>query len=56
VLYDLDVEAAETCRSLGLPMARASTVNAHPRFIDALADAVVDVWERYRRGRVVMVG
>ena len=53
VLYDLDVEAAETCRAIGLPMTRASAVNAHPRFIDALADAVVDVWNRYRHGRAL---
>src|SRR5688500_14770619 len=26
VLYDLDVEAAEVCRTIGLPMARASAV------------------------------
>jgi protoporphyrin/coproporphyrin ferrochelatase len=50
VLYDLDVEAAEVSRTLGLAMARASSVNAHPRFIDALTDAVLDVWRRYERG------
>jgi ferrochelatase len=50
VLYDLDVEAAETCREIGLPMERASAVNAHPRFIDALADAVIEVIDRYRAG------
>ena len=51
VLFDLDVEAAEVCRALGLPMARAEAVNTHPRFIDALADAVIDVLDRYRDGR-----
>lgn len=51
VLYDLDVEAADTCREAGLAMARAEAVNAHPRFIDALADAVLDVWARYAEGR-----
>jgi len=56
VLYDLDVEAAEACRRMGLAMARASAVNVHPRFIDALADAVFDVWERYRRGVPIVVG
>jgi ferrochelatase len=50
VLYDLDVEAADVCRAIGLPMTRASAVNAHPRFIDALVDAVVDVRQRYQRG------
>jgi len=51
VLYDLDVEAAGVCREIGLVMERAQAVNAHPRFIDALADAVLDVWDRYAHGR-----
>ena len=51
VLYDLDVEAAETCRELGIAMARAEAVNVHPAFIGALADAVMDVYERYRHAR-----
>jgi hypothetical protein len=28
----------------------------HPRFIDALADAVLDVWTRYRGAVPLMVG
>ena len=56
VLYDLDVEAAAVAREIGLPMVRASSVNVHPRFIDALADAVSDVWNRYKRGRPVPLG
>ena len=51
VLYDLDVEAAETCREFGIAMARAEAVNVHPAFIAALADAVMDVYARYARGR-----
>jgi protoporphyrin/coproporphyrin ferrochelatase len=57
VLFDLDIEAASVCREIGLPIARASTVNLHPRFIDALAEAVLAVWRRYERGRpVAMAG
>jgi ferrochelatase len=56
VLYDLDVEAADACREIRLPMARASAVNAHPRFIEALADAVTDVVDRYREGVPVGLG
>jgi protoporphyrin/coproporphyrin ferrochelatase len=55
VLYDLDVEAAETCRELGIVMARGEAVNLHPRFIDALADTVVETYDRYRRGRPLTV-
>jgi protoporphyrin/coproporphyrin ferrochelatase len=40
VMYDLDLEAAQTCRELGLGFARAGTVNDHPTFIRALADLV----------------
>ena len=40
VLYDLDLEAAQTCRYLELNMVRAGTVNDHPTFIQALADLV----------------
>jgi ferrochelatase len=55
VLYDLDVEAADVCRAMDLPMTRASAVNAHPRFINALADAVIDLCQRYRNGRPLTI-
>lgn len=51
VLYDLDVEAAQVCRDVDLPMARAAAVNDHPAFLDTMADAVLDARERYARGR-----
>src|SRR5689334_3484118 len=41
VLYDLDIEAAAVCRDIRLAMARAKAVNDHPRFADAMADAVM---------------
>ncbi len=47
VLYDLDLEAAQTCRALGLNMVRSSSVNDHPAFLRALADLV-----RAKLGRV----
>jgi len=43
-------------RELGLPLVRAAAVNVHPRFIDALADAVADVWGRYRQGVPLPIG
>jgi ferrochelatase len=55
VLYDLDVEAAAVCRESGVAMARAKAVNDHPRFIDALADAVADTWRRYDHARPLQV-
>jgi protoporphyrin/coproporphyrin ferrochelatase len=51
VLYDLDVEAADVCRQVSIPMARARAVNDHPRFADAMADAVLQTIERYKPGR-----
>ena len=55
VLYDLDVEAAGTAQELGMAFARAESANVHPRFIDALADTIVDVWTRYEHGRPLTV-
>ena len=48
VLYDLDIEAAQTARSLGLPLARARAANDHPAFIDALAACVRQARDRAR--------
>jgi ferrochelatase len=56
VLYDLDVEAADVARSLGLPLARASAVNDHPQFIGALAGAVMETVSRYAPGRPLQIG
>ena len=47
VLYDLDCEAADVCRSIGLPMVRAEAVNADPQFLDMMADVVLDTIRRY---------
>ncbi len=41
VLYDLDVEARARARELGLHLERTASLNASPRFIDALADLVL---------------
>jgi ferrochelatase len=51
VLYDLDIEAAEVCREIGLPMVRAQAVNDHPLFLDMLADVVLGVCRRYEHAR-----
>jgi ferrochelatase len=51
VLYDLDREAADVCREIGLPMARAEAVNDDPLFIDMMTDVVLKTMRRYERGR-----
>lgn len=51
VLYDLDREAAETCREAGIEMRRAAAVNDHPAFLDMLADVVRGTVRRYAGGR-----
>jgi ferrochelatase len=51
VLYDLDHEAAETCRELGIEVRRALTVNDDPLFLELMADVVRSTVSRYRRGR-----
>jgi ferrochelatase len=40
VLYDLDEEAQQIARELGLNMVRASTVGTHPRFVAMLAELI----------------
>jgi len=51
VLYDLDHEAAEVCREVGLPMTRAETVNDDPLFLDMAAEVVVELLKTYRSCR-----
>jgi ferrochelatase len=55
VLYDLDTEAAQVCRDVGLPMARAEAVNDDPLFLDMMADVVLKTVSRYRGGRALPV-
>jgi ferrochelatase len=40
VLYDLDIEAVDAARALGLPFARTAAPNAHPALAATLADVV----------------
>jgi ferrochelatase len=40
VLYDLDVEAADLCAELELPLARAGTVGTHPRFVEMVCKLI----------------
>jgi ferrochelatase len=51
VLYDLDREAADASREVGLMMARAESVNDDPRFLDMMADVVLRTMRRYEHGR-----
>jgi ferrochelatase len=55
VLYDLDREAADVCREVGLPMARAESVNDDPRFLDMMADLVLRTMRRYETGRALPI-
>jgi ferrochelatase len=40
VLYDLDVEAAETARGLGLAMVRAGAAGTHPAFVAMIRELI----------------
>jgi protoporphyrin/coproporphyrin ferrochelatase len=55
VLYDLDTEAAELCREVGLTMVRAHAVNDHPVFLDMLTDVVQATIDRYAGARPLPV-
>jgi ferrochelatase len=51
VLYDLDREAADVSREIGLAMVRAEAVNADPLFLDMMTDVVLRTITRYEHGR-----
>jgi ferrochelatase len=55
VLYDLDREAAAVCAQLGIAMARASSVNDHPAFVQLMAEVVQRMCDTYKRGRPLRV-
>jgi ferrochelatase len=42
VLYDLDTEAADLCRELGIDMVRAATVGTAPAFIGMVRDLIAE--------------
>ncbi|MFM7108371.1 MAG: ferrochelatase, partial [Planctomycetaceae bacterium] len=42
VLYDLDTEAADLCRELGVEMARAATVGTAPAFVAMVRDLIAE--------------
>jgi len=45
VLYDLDIEAAQTAKEVGVRLVRAAAPNDHPAFVGALADTVAAALE-----------
>jgi ferrochelatase len=46
VLYDLDTEAVDLCRELGVEMARAATVGTAPEFVAAVRELIAErAWE-----------
>jgi ferrochelatase len=42
VLFDLDTEAADLCRDLGVDMARAATVGTAPEFVAMVRDLIAE--------------
>lgn len=40
VLYDLDTEAREVCRELGIRMVRAGTAGTHPAMVEMIAELI----------------
>jgi protoporphyrin/coproporphyrin ferrochelatase len=51
VLYDLDTEAAAVAQEIGLTLVRAGSVNDHPRFLDTMAEVVLETVSRYHGAR-----
>jgi ferrochelatase len=42
ILYDLDTEAWDRCRQLGIHMVRAETVGSHPRFVQMIRELICE--------------
>ena len=55
VLYDLDREAGDVCRGVGLAVVRAAAVNDDPLFLEMMADIVVRTLKRYEGGRALEI-
>ena len=51
VLWDLDHDAGNVCREVGIRMARAQSANDDPLFMDMMADVVLKTAARYQSGR-----
>lgn len=45
ILYDLDIEAQNTARSLGIRLVRTESLNTDPLYIGTLADNVISILE-----------
>jgi len=53
IVYDLDTEAQELCRGLGLHMVRAKTVGTHPLFVSMIRDLIIERIEPQRSPKFV---
>jgi len=53
VLYDLDMEAQQLSRELGLRMERAGTAGTHPAYIAMIRELVQERLDRSRERRAV---
>ncbi|MDA1313518.1 MAG: ferrochelatase [Acidobacteria bacterium] len=51
VLYDLDTEAQDLCRELGIRMVRASAAGSHPKFVAMIRELVLERLEENRERR-----
>lgn len=51
IIYDLDTEAAQLCRDLGLNMVRAATAGTHPAFVQMIGELVRERLEPEREPR-----
>ncbi len=56
VLYDLDYEAAEHARTLGLCMHRAATVGTHPDFVEMICELIEERLGRQVRRAIGRMG
>ncbi len=45
VVFDLDTQAAELCRELGIRLVRAATIGVHPQFVSMIRELILEQTE-----------
>jgi ferrochelatase len=49
VVYDLDTQAKQLCKELGLNMIRAKTAGTHPAFVSMIRELILERMDRAGR-------
>ena len=56
VIFDLDVEARETCEKVGIKLTRAGTAGTHPLFVEMIRELVLERMNKTERPALGSLG